>query len=301
MEASAEATAAAVGLVPGMRALVCMSAQYVAGTMMLVRGLHVGMAMSLVEPDANPLLAMEDDFDFAALVPLQVQSILEATGERASANRARLDRARAILIGGGAISPSMEARIADTHAPTWHTYGMTETVSHIALRRLNGAQRSNAFQPLPGVEIALDARGCMRARGGMTQGEWVQTNDLVTLHEDGSFVWIGRIDNVINSGGIKVGVESLEQSMEPLLAAHFGSAPPRYFVAGLPDERLGQQITLFLECEPLSAEREYAILTHLRNAALPKYHAPRAIRTVLRFAQTPTGKIDRRRSVESSQ
>jgi len=297
MEASAEATAAAVGLAPEMRALVCMSTQFVAGTMMLVRGLHLGMTMHLVEPAANPLLHFPGDFDFVALVPLQMQAILEADDPNAQANRDRLDRAHAILIGGGALSGALEERIAATHAPAWHTYGMTETVSHIALRRLNGADRSDFFRPLPSVEVALDDRGCLRVRGGMTEGVWVQTNDLVTLHPDGSFLWQGRIDNVINSGGVKVGVESLERSLEPLLANLFGGAPPRYFVAGLPDERLGQLVTLFLECAHLPPERERTILQTLRTANLPKHHAPRALRTLPRFAETPTGKIDRRASI----
>ena len=114
--------------------------------------------------------------------------------------------------------------------PVYHTYGMTETATHIALRRLNGPERSDAFVPLPGVELALDDRGCLAIRGAVTAGAWLQTNDIVDLRSDGSFVWLGRWDNVINTGGIKVQIEQVEAAVAACQAqrhrSRLGGPPP---------------------------------------------------------------------------
>lgn len=299
MEASADGTAAALGLGAGMRALVCMPTHYVAGTMMLVRGLRVGMAMHLIEPAANPLAHFGGEIDFTAVVPLQLAAMLDDVSEAADAQRARLQRAHAILVGGGALSAALEQRVMALKAPTYHSYGMTETVSHVALRRLDGVHHSDAFTPLPGVRIALDDRGCLRVCGGMTEDIWVQTNDLATINADGAFVWQGRIDNVINSGGVKVSIEPLERAIEPLLVPFFPDALPRFIVAGLPDARLGQQVALLIEAAPMSEEQTQAILATLRRAELPRYHAPRTLHTLPRFTETPTGKIDRKNTVQT--
>jgi O-succinylbenzoic acid--CoA ligase len=200
----------------------------------------------------------------------------------------------AILLGGGPISAALHEQVQQLAAPVYHTYGMTETATHIALRRLNGPAATDAFAPLPGVELALDERGCLAIRGPVTGGEWVQTNDLVELRADSSFVWLGRFDNVINSGGVKVHSEQVESAIEALQAGHPDQpwAARRFAITGLPDERLGEVVTLALEGAPLPAEQEAALTAALR-ASLDRFETPRRIVYLPHLPQTPTGKIDR--------
>ena len=294
MEASARATGEALGLQAGMRSLVCLPTSYIAGRMMLVRGFVLGMPLVVVEPSSNPFANLPDDraFDFTALVPLQLQTALDA----GPSEREILDKMQAILIGGGPVSLSLHERLQAIEAPIYHTYGMTETVTHIALRRLNGAAQSDAFFSLPGVELEVDGRGCLSIRSAVTRGEVVQTNDSVDLRADGSFVWLGRVDNVVNSGGVKVQVERVEAVLERLL--HAFDEPllaRRYFVGALPDERLGEAVTLFVEGEALAGDVEGKLLSALRQA-LPAYEVPRTFCYIAEFVETPTGKIDRKAS-----
>lgn len=290
MQASARATGQALGLHAGMSALVCLPTRYIAGKMMLVRGLELGLHLIVVEPASDPFTELGDTvIDFAAFVPLQMQTILSGS------HRERLNRMHAILIGGGPVSAALDATIQEVAAPTYHTYGMTETATHVALRRLNGVSRSDRFIPLPGVGCQVDERDCLAVCGPMSNDVWLQTNDLVRLFGDGSFVWLGRWDNVINSGGVKVQVEQVEAELERLLPVLLGEhwCGQRFFVTGQPDERLGQVVTLVLEGAPLDPDLEQRVLAGLRQA-LGAFAAPRRVVTLAMFAETPTGKIDRR-------
>ncbi|MEZ4771257.1 MAG: AMP-binding protein, partial [Caldilineales bacterium] len=302
MAASAHATGEALGLRAGMRTLVCLPVGYIAGQMMLVRGLALGMSMTLVEPCSDPLASLPagQRIDFAALVPLQLQAMLDGPADR----RARLDAMHAILVGGAPVSAALEDRIRTLAAPVYHTYGMTETATHIALRRLNGREASSYFQPLPGVQIEVDDRGCLRVKGPMTLDRWVQTNDLVelsSLHPPSStlhplsFRWLGRWDNVINSGGIKVAVEVVERAVEDAWQA-CGLAPRRFFVAGTPDERLGDAVTLVIEGDPLSSAAEECLVAAAAER-VQRFERPRGVVYLPAFAETATGKIDRAASL----
>jgi O-succinylbenzoic acid--CoA ligase len=296
MAASARATAAALGLRAGDRSLICLPTRFIAGRMMLVRGLVLGFESRLVEPSADPLASLPEAerFAFAAFVPLQMQTMLEGPPDR----RARLDAMRAILVGGAPLSPALEGAIATLTAPVFHTYGMTESATHIALRPLTGARRSDRFLPLPGVETRLDDRGCLALRGPMTANAWLQTNDLVDLAGDGSFRWLGRVDLVVNSGGVKVAVEALEERLHGLLAEAGEAATGtewgarRFFLAGVPDERLGQALTLIVEGEPLPVAEQEALKAFLR-VRLEPWETPRQLLFTARLAETPNGKIDR--------
>lgn len=308
MIASARATGAALGLTAGMTALVCLPVQYIAGRMMLVRGFELGLDLVVIEPSADPLAELPEGIavDFAAFVPLQMQALLDQAlvahndacfpddTTHSSRYRQRLDAMHAILVGGGPLTPALEMQIRQLSAPAYHTYGMTETATHVALRRLNGPDASPAFVPLPGVVTGVDARGCLHLCGPMTDDVEVQTNDLVELQPDGAFIWLGRWDNVINSGGVKVYVESVEAALAAIAAdqPELGLARRRYFVAGLPDERLGQVVTLVIEGAALREDQAQQ-LRWAASQALPRYHAPRQVLYASHFAETPTGKIDR--------
>lgn len=308
MEASAYATGSALGLRAGGQALVCLPTAYVAGRMMLVRGLVLGLDLHVVEPSADPLAALAPaaHIDFAAFVPLQMQTLLARAlqapadscyadeTEAAFRYRRLLDGMQAILLGGGPLSAPLYEQVRRLSAPVYHTYGMTETATHIALRRLNGDQATEAFRPLPGVELALDSRDCLAIRGPMSADEWVQTNDLVELRADRSFIWLGRADNVINSGGVKVHIEKVEAKIEAMQAARsdLAWAGRRSAIVPTPDERLGQAVTLVLEGPPLTAAEEEEMAAILR-AALDRFELPRRFAYLPHLPQTPTGKIDR--------
>lgn len=299
MEASARATADALGLRAGMAALVCLPIRYIAGQMMLVRGLVLGLAMTLVEPSSDPFASLPDDaaFDFTALVPLQLQTLLEGP----PSYRERLNRMAAVLVGGAAVSAALERDVHALTAPVYHTYGMTETATHVALRRLNGPEASPWFTPLPGVQVAVDERGCLRVRGPMTEGRWIQTNDRVELEPSDSrpdaprFRWLGRWDYVINSGGVKVPVETVEEAVDAAWTA-LGLPRRRFLVGGTPDPRLGEAVTLVIEGEPLTAEQEEALRSAL-SRRLERFQRPRRIAYLPHLAETETGKLDRRQSL----
>ena len=294
MRASAQLTGQALGLQAGDSALVCLNTQYIAGTMMLVRGLELGLPMIVVEPASNPLTHPDvagKSFAFTALVPLQLQTILTETPEK----KAMLDSMKAILVGGAATSPALEALIQSVTAPVYATYGMTETVSHIALRRLNGPTASDLFTALPGVDLGTDERGCLHITSAATNFEQVQTNDVVDLLAATQFRLLGRADSVINSGGVKVQPEPVERLIQTYLAKH--SRSPRLFIAGLPDDRLGQRVVLVLEGLSLTAT-QWAAVQQIVRTTLGPFSVPKAWHSVDVFSETPTGKIDRRATID---
>ncbi len=292
MITSARLTCQALGLAPGDRALVCVSVAFIAGMMMMVRGFEWDLHLTIVDPVSRPLApcAAAARFDFTAMVPLQLHETLHG----APHEMAILNGMKGILIGGAPVSLALEQRLQQVTAPIYHTYGMTETVSHIALKRLNGPQRCDDFVPFDGVRLGLNTRGCLTITSALIRGETLQTNDLVELHPDNTFRWLGRIDNVINSGGVKVQIEKVEAALEAWLLHHQDgvNAERRFFVGPLEHPRLGQAVVAVIEGEPISPELEAAIRTDLRQALSP-YEIPRKLYVVGKLAETPTGKIDR--------
>ncbi|SOD81457.1 AMP-binding protein [Spirosoma fluviale] len=303
MQASARLTGQTLGLQPDDSALVCLNIRYVAGIMMLVRGLELGLPMTIIEPSANPLLDFTpgaDTFAFTALVPLQLQTILEKTPEKIQL----LNGMKAILVGGAATSSALEKQLSAIKAPVYATYGMTETVSHIALRRLNGLDASELFTALNGVQLGTDARGCLHITSAATNFEQIQTNDVVELLPDAGtgntqFRLLGRADRVINSGGVKIQPEQVEQLINSALineSTDKGVLPSRLFVAGLPDERLGQRVVVI--CEQVAIDSQlWAKIQEVIREKLGAYAVPKDVISVARFLETPTGKIDQKATI----
>ena len=304
MIASARLTGQTFGLQPGDRALVCLNTDYIAGVMMLVRGEVLGLHLTVVPPSANPLVGFDPAttrFDFAAFVPLQLQTILANVGTSGGPVAGPiLNGMKAILVGGAAVSSALENAVQGIQAPVYSTYGMTETVSHIAIRRLNGPARSDLFTVLPGVAVGTDDRGCLHLTAAATNHERIQTNDVVELLTTGQaagqicFRLLGRADSIINTGGVKVQPEAVEAVLSATLATW--GLSPRLFVAGLPDERLGQRVVLFLENQSLTAD-EFEQLQQAVRVGVGTYAVPRAYVSVGTFAETATGKVDRRATV----
>ncbi len=289
MEASAARTGDFFGLGPGDRVLVCLNCEYIGGLMLLVRGLERRMHLTVVEPHANPFdyVAADAAFDFTALVPLQLRAVL------AAGQAPRLNALRAVLIGGAPVEAGLHTALqAALTVPVWHTYGMSETCSHVALRRLNGPDATDYYRVLPGIAAGQDARGCLTLRGDVTDDVLITTNDLVELlPAQHGFRWLGRADFVINSGGVKVAAEKVEMVLGVALAE--AGHPRSCFVTGRPDERLGQTVAAYLEGPALPAAALAAVQA-LLAARLGPYEQPRHWVTVPAFATTASGKLDRR-------
>jgi O-succinylbenzoic acid--CoA ligase len=294
LAASAARTGDYFDLGPGDRALVCLNCDFIGGKMMVVRGLERNMHLTIVEPHADPFAEAPADaeFDFAAFVPLQMRAVL------AAGRAARLNTMRAILVGGAGVEPSLLAEIQQLTVPVYLTYGMTETASHMALRRLNGPEASAHYRVLPGLHLGQDERGCLTVRGDVTDDELVVTNDRIELVDKHTFDWLGRVDFVINSGGVKVQAEKVELVLDVALA-ELGT-PRRAFVAGHPDERLGQAVTAYVEGAPLPAKDEQLLLARLAER-LDKYEIPKAVRYIPAFQATASGKLDRGATLRGSE
>jgi O-succinylbenzoic acid--CoA ligase len=294
MRASAHLTGQTLGLKPGDAALVCLNVRYVAGVMMLVRGLELSLPMTIIEPSGNPLANFDPRkirFAFMAFVPLQLQTVLEQASDKLPI----LNGMKAILVGGAATSPALEQALQVIESPVFATYGMTETLSHIALRRLNGTERRDWFTALDGVDLGTDERGCLHITSVATNFVRVQTNDVVELSDPTHFRLLGRADRIINSGGVKVQPEQIEQIIENVLAT--AGVRGRLFVAGLPSERLGQRVVLFCEAWTPTDEQWQRIQDAVRTQMGP-YAVPKKAITVAQFSETPTGKMDRVRTID---
>ncbi len=286
LEASARRTADFFDLGPGDRALVCLNCEYIGGLMMLVRGLERNLHLTIVEPHADPFahVAADAEFDFSAFVPLQLKAVL------AAGHAPRLNRMKTLLVGGAPADATLQRELQPLTVAVWLTYGMTETCSHVALRRLNGPQASPSFRVLPGIAAGQDERGCLTLRGDVTGDLLIVTNDVVHLLDAHAFEWLGRADFVINSGGVKVPAEKVELVLDVALA-EIGAAR-RCFVAGQSDARLGQAVTAFIEGPALAQALETQLKT-LLTARLGRYEQPRQLRYVPEFRTTAAGKLDR--------
>jgi len=286
MEASAQLTAAALGLQSGYHSLLCLDTNYIAGQMVLVRSFVTGMNIVGAEPSANPFDSLQPDLriDFAAIVPYQLQAILDSlTGKN------RLNNLKAVLVGGAPVSAKVKALLNTLLCPVYATYGMTETISHIALQRLNGLTPQDYFQVLPGIAIETDARGCLTISAQYLGADKIITNDLVEIRSPQEFQWLGRWDRVINSGGVKIIPEKIEAECEKVMRTL--GLVSRYFVAGVPDDRLGSKVVLVVEGSPFSKSRQQDVYTSL-GKVLGKYEMPKEMKFVPRFVETPTQKID---------
>ena len=275
MEASARITCRFLGLHEGDTALLCMPLDYIAGKMMVVRALTCGLRLVSVAPSSHPLSTLNSHLDFAAMVPLQVWNSLQVPDERQ-----RLMQIRHLIIGGGAIDDALARQLADFPHQAWSTYGMTETLSHIALRRLNGPEASDWYTPFDGVTISLTDEGCLVIDAPAVHDGPLVTNDIAELSAQ-RFRILGRKDNVICSGGIKIQIEEVERLLRPHLRVP-------YIITKAPDEKLGEQVVLLTESKAVGD-----VLAACR-LHLPKYWVPRRILSVDRLPLTETGKPARR-------
>ena len=285
MMASARKTAAKIGLQKNASALVCLDTKYIAGKMMLARALTLGLPLVIVDPAANPLIKIPVDkcVQFTAFVPYQVGAILESKHPHLLNN---LDK---VLIGGAPLSMAIQDSLGEFQCACYETYGMTETVSHIAIRLVNTGSKQPYFETLPGVAISRDGRGCLVVTADYLPKPIV-TNDLVEIVAPEKFIWLGRWDSVINTGGIKVSPEKVEKALEVIFSS--SNFNHRFFIAGWPDEKLGNKIVLVLEGVQFSSEILKQSLERLKSAVSP-YEFPKAVYSSPEFVMTETQKIRR--------
>ena len=278
---SARTTCDFLGLRSGNTALLCMSLDHIAGKMMVVRSLERGLRLVSVAPDGHPLASVDGPIDFAAMVPMQVYNSLQVPEERE-----KLRSVRHLIIGGGAIDEAMARELRTFPHAVWSTYGMTETLSHVALRRLSGAEASDWYAPLPSVHVSLSADGCLVIDAPEVCPQMLVTNDLAEL--DGSpspsprFRILGRKDNVVCSGGLKIQAEEVERLLRPYMAKP-------YLVSKRPDQKFGEIVVLLTEGSTADART-------VCERVLPKYHQPRAYVHVDAIPMTPTGKPARKQA-----
>lgn len=259
--------------------LLCLSAEYIAGKMMVMRAFLSGANLVVVEPANNPLLDLEEKIDFVALVPLQVENILANAKTRKVFNTINN-----VIIGGAVVSPALEKKLAKCTNNVYSTFAMTETLSHFALKKLSGKNRSGLFETLPGITVSTDKRGCMVVHAPELNTKPIVTNDIIELKNEKHFKWLGRYDNVINSGGVKVIPEELEKKMAKAIK---GS---RFFVTALPDKKLGQKVVAIIEDV---TKTELTAIKASVEKLLGKYEKPRDYLIVKKFAETPNGKVQR--------
>ena len=273
MEASARMTCDFLGLQPGDTALLCMPLDYIAGKMVVVRSIVRRLRIISVKPSSHPLATLDEAPVFAAMTPMQVYNSLQVVAERDI-----LARIRHLIIGGGAVDKSVETVLRGFPNAVWSTYGMTETLSHIALRRVSGPEADTWYTPFSSVSVSIGDDGCLVIEAPQVCAGTLHTHDIAELHPDGRrFRILGRKDNVIDSGGIKIRMEDVENILRentdvPLL------------VTKRHDERLGEAVTLLAVTDDIEAVKAVC------QRVLPKYWIPKTYLAVDRLPLTGTGK-----------
>lgn len=279
MMQSALLTCNFLGLKAGDTAFLCMNLRYIGAMMVVVRSLVFSLDLTVRPASGNPLSSVVTPFDFAAMVPLQVFNSLGDPIERE-----RLKHIRLLIIGGGAIDNRLLEQLSSFPNAIYSTYGMTETLSHIALRRLNGSEATTRYIPFDHIRLSTAADDTLIIDAPTICKAVLHTNDVVRLYEDGSFEVLGRKDNVINSGGIKIQIEQDEELLKSVITHPFA-------ITSIPDERLGEAVVLLVE---RINDNEYTGLQNRMKAILPQFHCPKYICSVDRLPMAGNGKIDRK-------
>ena len=282
MVQSALATGKYFNLKPNDKALLCLPCKFIAGKMMVVRSFVLGLNLITVTPSGTPLETADGSIDFAAMTPMQLTATLREHPEK-------LNEIKTLIIGGGVVNSELIKQLEEIPTNCFATYGMTETITHIAIKALNGPQASKHYHALEKVTFKEDERGCLVIQAEHLDIDALVTNDRVKLINDQTFEWLGRVDHVINSGGLKIQPEEVEAKLEPIIQRPF-------FVAGIDDEEFGQKVALFMEGKAWKPE-EITDFYRKSGLVLEKHQIPKAFFFVKSFSQTGTGKIQRRATI----
>ncbi len=279
---SARITCDFLDLKAGDSALLCLPLDYIAGKMMMVRSIERNLKLHTVSPNNHPLAGGNlptTEFDLIAMVPSQVYCSLQVPEERRI-----LMQTRHIIIGGGAISSELERELSTFPNAVWSTYGMTETLSHIALRRLNGPSASAWYHPFSSVSIKQDSDGCLIIDAPLVHDGQLVTNDIVVINEQNDFRIIGRKDNVVCCGGVKLHIEQIEEKLRPYASGDF-------CITKRPDPKFGEVLVLL-------TTRQATDWSQVFSSALTPYEVPKDVCVVDEVPLTRTGKINRKAAID---
>ena len=276
MMAGARLTCSFLGLKEGDSALLCMPLQYIAGKMVVVRALVAGLKLIPIAPSGHPLKDMKEAPTFAAMIPMQVHNTLQVPEENAI-----LKEIKHLIIGGGAIDDALAKELESFPNHVWSTYGMTETLSHIALRRVNGDDASHWYTPFENVHIRLSEEGTLIIHAPNVCAEELTSNDIAEINEEGKFRILGRKDNTINSGGVKIQIEQVEACLKKHLDVPFQITARR-------DAKFGEIVVLLY-----NKVGNEASIRQVCEETLPTYWIPKAYIAVDELPMTGTRKPDR--------
>jgi O-succinylbenzoic acid--CoA ligase len=286
---SAIATGKYFDLQENTTALLCLPTAYIAGKLMLIRALTLGWHLDVIAPSSHPLEKVNKEYDFSAMVPLQLENSIS-----------KLSKIKKLIVGGGVVSKELKTKIQDVFTVIFATYGMTETITHIAVKKLNNFStlkgritKQSYYQTLPSVTIYIDDRNCLVINAPKVSDEIIYTNDVVQLISDTEFEWLGRFDTVINSSGIKLHPEEIEEKLSEIITN-------RFFVTGIPDKKLGEKLVLIIEVDSSNKhDVQMFIKKEIRNLkSLSKFEIPKEIYCLRSFIETGTKKIQRRKTLD---
>ncbi|MHA3044262.1 AMP-binding protein [Riemerella anatipestifer] len=270
MKVSAAMTCDFLGLNRSNKALLCLPVEYISGKMMLVRAMERGLKLLIKTPSINPLEDLDEEVDFCAMTPLQVEYSF-----------GKIDLIKKLIIGGAAVSESLKAKLKGVTSHIYETYGMSETLSHIALKQITPNEEPY-FKPLQNIFLTQDERGCLCIEAPLLTSEKLITNDLVELKEGGVFSFLGRVDNVINSGGVKIIPEQLEDKLKKIISNEL-------VFTSVFDDVLGEKLILVIEGE-ISQETQKLLSEIVYDKP---YYAPKEIVFLDKIPRTPNGKVNR--------
>lgn len=271
---SAQITLKTFSLAEGDDILNSLPFSFVAGKMMLVRAIVGKMKLHLIEPSANPISSLNEKIKFAAFTPFQLQHIIEQTPEK-------LELIDSAIIGGSKVEMSLEKELQGYKTSFFETFGMSETLTHIAKRAINGDDRSSFFNVLEGFNISISEDQCLLISASHLPNSPIITNDIVELIDLKHFLWLGRKDNVINTGGIKVYPETIEKKLD-------GRIDQSFMISKLPDEKLGEKVVLVIESDGNLNLSDFDFST------LTKYEKPKELRLVKQLPRNKNGKLVRK-------
>ncbi len=285
MRNSALLTSEALGLSEVKSALLCLPANKISGMMMLARVFENKMFLQGIEPIAAPLLKIGTDLkiDFAAFTPMQFSQVISSKKAFSKA-----EKIKTVILGGEGISDELLTTIKRMKNNVYATFGMTETISHIALKKLNGKNADKYFRVLPSVRVSMSKENCLVVNAPRLGVKNLVTNDVVKIISPTQFEWLGRVDNVINSGGLKIHPEEVEASLRSKIDVPF-------FISGIKDAVSGQKPCLVLEKRSLSKQKIEEL--KLAFSKLDKKSRPKEIWLVPEFAKTENRKLKRKETM----
>ncbi len=278
MVKSAEMTGKFLSLQKKQSTLLCLPANYIAGKMMIVRAFVLQLNLIFTKPSTQPLKQIKTPIDFTAMTPNQVYHSFN-----------ELKKVKTLIIGGTHIPNNLQTQLSKLNNNIYHTYGMTETITHVALKKIGGKKLQKYFYALPNINFSIDKRNCLIIKAPHLIEQSITTNDVVKLNGSKQFEWLGRHDLIINSGGIKIIPEEIEQIIKPFLKNNF-------FLSSKKDPILGQKLILLIEGKQIPT----APLKKMIENTLSYYYVPKEIIFIPKFVYTENGKINRKKTLSQS-